>query len=78
MSNLSNTGVVVSVRGSVVDIRFDGNLPPIHSVLRAGQEERIIIEVLAQHDAHHVRGIASTPNTRSCARHGGEGYRRAF
>lgn len=56
MSNLSNTGVVVSVRGSVVDIRFDGDLPPIHSVLRAGQEERIIIEVLAQHDAHHVRG----------------------
>lgn len=46
MSNLSNTGVVVSVRGSVVDIRFDGDLPPIHSVLRAGQEERIIIEVL--------------------------------
>lgn len=78
MSNLSNTGVVVSVRGGVVDIRFDGDLPPIHSVLRAGQEERIIIEVLAQHDAHHVRGIASTPNTRSCARHGGEGYRRAF
>jgi len=61
MSNLSNTGVVVSVRGSVVDIRFDGDLPPIHSVLRAGQEERIIIEVLAQHDAHHVRGIALTP-----------------
>jgi len=61
MSNLSNTGVVVSVRGGVVDIRFDGDLPPIHSVLRAGQEERIIIEVLAQHDAHHVRGIVSTP-----------------
>jgi len=46
MSNLSNTDVVVSVRGSVVDIRFDGDLPPIHSVLRAGEEERIIIEVL--------------------------------
>jgi F-type H+-transporting ATPase subunit beta len=31
-------GVVVSVRGSVVDIRFDEHLPPIHSVLRAGDE----------------------------------------
>jgi F-type H+-transporting ATPase subunit beta len=33
-------------------VRFDGNLPPIHSVLRAGTEEHIVIEVLAQHDAH--------------------------
>ena len=32
----TNRGVVVSVRGSVVDIRFDEHLPPIYSVLRAG------------------------------------------
>ena len=31
----SNPGTVVSVRGSVVDIRFDERLPPIYSVLRA-------------------------------------------
>jgi F-type H+-transporting ATPase subunit beta len=49
------------VRGSVVDIRFDGHLPPIYSVLRAGDEEEIVIEVLAQRDAHRVRGIALTP-----------------
>jgi len=55
------TGSVVSVRGSVVDIRFDGDLPPIYSVLRAGDEGRIVIEVLAQRDARHVRGIALTP-----------------
>ncbi len=30
----SNSGVVVSVRGSVVDIWFDEHLPPIYSVLR--------------------------------------------
>ena len=54
-------GVVASVRGSVVDIRFDDRLPPIHSVLRAGAEEEIVIEVLAQRDAHHVRGIGLTP-----------------
>src|SRR5471030_1389627 len=57
----SNLGVVVSVRGSVVDIRFDGHLPPIYSVLHAGANGRIVIEVLSQRDARHVRGIALTP-----------------
>ena len=59
--NPQSLGVVVSVRGSVVDIRFDKHLPPIYSVLRAGAERQIFIEVLAQRDAHHVRGIALTP-----------------
>jgi F-type H+-transporting ATPase subunit beta len=49
------------VRGSVVDIRFDAHLPPIYSVLHAGGKGKIVIEVLAQLDAHHVRGIALTP-----------------
>ena len=57
----SNRGAVVSVRGSVVDIRFEEHLPPIYSVLRAGDEGRIVIEVLAQLDARRVRGIALTP-----------------
>jgi F-type H+-transporting ATPase subunit beta len=54
-------GVVVSVRGSVVDIRFDEHLPPIYSVLLTGPEKQFVIEVLAQQDARHVRGIALTP-----------------
>ena len=57
----ANLGEVVSVRGSVVDARFDARLPPIHSLLRAGDGGRIVIEVLAQRDARHVRGIALTP-----------------
>ncbi len=57
----SNSGVIVSVRGSVVDIRFDEHLPPIYSVLCTGAERQIIIEVLAQLDARRVRGIALTP-----------------
>jgi F-type H+-transporting ATPase subunit beta len=57
----TNLGAVASVRGSVVEVRFDGPLPPIYSVLRAGADNKIIIEVLAQSDAHHVRGIALTP-----------------
>jgi len=60
-SDASNPGVVVSVRGSVVDVRFDSNLPPIYTVLRTGAERQIVIEVLAQLDARHVRGIALTP-----------------
>jgi F-type H+-transporting ATPase subunit beta len=57
----SNSGVVVSVRGSVVDVRFDEHLPAIYSVLRTGPGKEIVIEVLAQQDARHVRGIALTP-----------------
>jgi len=57
----SNVGTVVSVHGSVVDIRFEERLPPIHTVLRAGHDGRIVVEVLAQRDSHHVRGIALTP-----------------
>jgi len=43
----ANRGTVVSVRGSVVDVRFDEHLPPIYSVLRAGADKQIVIEVLA-------------------------------
>ncbi len=57
----SNKGVIAAVRGSVVDVRFDAHLPPIYSVLRAGAKNEIVIEVLAQSDARHVRGIALTP-----------------
>lgn len=59
-SGLLNSGVVVSVRGSVVDIRFDRRLPSIYSLLHA-KEGKIAIEVMVQLDARHVRGIALTP-----------------
>src|SRR5579872_4225093 len=58
--NPSNVGAVVSVRGSVVDIRFEAHLPPIYSLLHA-KDGQIAIEVLAQLDSHRVRGIALTP-----------------
>jgi len=54
-----NSGVVVAVRGSVVDVRFTGRLPPIHTLLHA-DEGRIVMEVLAQRDVRHVRAIALT------------------
>jgi F-type H+/Na+-transporting ATPase subunit beta len=55
------TGVVVAIRGSVVDMRFEEHLPLIHSVVKTGVDGQIIIEILSQRDAHHVRGIALTP-----------------
>jgi F-type H+/Na+-transporting ATPase subunit beta len=56
-----NQGTVVSVRGSVVDVRFDEHLPAVYSVLKTGQDNKIVIEVLSQLDERRVRGIALTP-----------------
>ena len=56
-----NRGTIASVRGSVVDVRFNEHLPPIYSLLYAGKEPRVSIEVLMQLDAEHIRGIALNP-----------------
>jgi F-type H+/Na+-transporting ATPase subunit alpha len=53
-------GNVISVRGSVVDVRFEKKLPAIHQLLHA-HNGHIVIEVLTQRDANTVRGIALTP-----------------
>ena len=58
---ISNQGVVTSVRGSVVDVRFESRLPPIYSLLRTGVDAGISIEVLMHLDSHRVRGIALNP-----------------
>ena len=57
----ANQGVITSVHGSVVDVRFEDRLPPIYSLLFAGEDRRVAIEVLMQLDVHHVRGIALNP-----------------
>ncbi len=57
----AHVGAVTSVRGSVVDVRFERDLPRIHTVLRAGARGAIVLEVQAQRDAAHVRCIALTP-----------------
>ncbi len=54
-------GIVAAVRGSVVDVGFPGRLPPIYSLLRAGGDLDIALEVLSHPDEHHVRGIALAP-----------------
>ncbi len=59
--NPASPGAIAAVRGSVVDVRFERSLPPLNSVLRTGEKSEIVIEVMAQLDAHRVRGIALTP-----------------
>jgi F-type H+/Na+-transporting ATPase subunit beta len=54
-------GKVISVRGSVVDVWFENNLPPVYALLHSGKDKKISIEVLAQLDSHSVRGIALNP-----------------
>lgn len=57
----SHIGTIISIRGSVIDVRFEDYLPPINSLLRTGKDNRIVIEVWAQLSTSTVRGIALTP-----------------
>ncbi|MDD4340237.1 MAG: F0F1 ATP synthase subunit beta [Syntrophales bacterium] len=61
MERYENQGTIVSVRGSVVDAFFPKRLPAMRQVLRAGENQRIQIEVFTQLDAHTIRGVALTP-----------------
>lgn len=54
-------GRIVRVHSSIVDVYFDNRLPSIHTLLYTGLEHSVAIEVLAQLDAHHVRGVALHP-----------------
>ena len=56
----SEEGSIISVQGSVVDAHFPGQLPSLLSVLQAGDDEDMTIEVVAHLDAQRVRGIALT------------------
>lgn len=58
--NKQNFGTIISIRSSVVDVHFSEKLPGLLTVLRAGEEGQIIIEVLAHLDEQMVRGIALT------------------
>ncbi|OPY16620.1 MAG: ATP synthase subunit beta [Syntrophus sp. PtaB.Bin138] len=61
MEKQIHQGVVISVRGSVIDARFDDFLPSLRHVLRAGDQGRILVEVHTQLDERTVRGVALTP-----------------
>ncbi len=56
----TGTGMVVSVRSSVVDVRFPERLPPLYNILRAGDKGTVAIEVVNHIDSRTTRGIALT------------------
>ncbi len=60
-SNAINYGKIISVRGSVVDVFFENNLPPIYTLLHTGKDKKVAVEVLTQLSDHRVRGIALNP-----------------
>jgi F-type H+/Na+-transporting ATPase subunit beta len=60
-STAMNKGTITAVRGGVVDVRFDDELPQINNLLRTGEKGDIVIEVALHLNADHVRGIALTP-----------------
>jgi F-type H+/Na+-transporting ATPase subunit beta len=58
----TNQGVVTSIRGSVIDVRFPpGKVPAIQNLLRTGENGNIRIEVMTQLNTEVIRGISLTP-----------------
>ncbi len=60
-TNEPPVGRVVAVRGSVVDLSFEQDLPPINTVVKTGKHLEIVLEVHMQLDNRHVRCIALNP-----------------
>ena len=60
-------GRVLSVRGSVVDVRFPSPLPAVGEALRTGEQGAVVLEVAEHPDPTRARCIALT-STRGLAR----------
>jgi len=62
MKPQQNEGRIMSVRGSVVDARFQaGHIPDIGNIMMAGDDGRMRIEVMVQLNSEDVRGISLMP-----------------
>ncbi|MDX1619134.1 MAG: F0F1 ATP synthase subunit beta [Balneolaceae bacterium] len=60
MPGTGNRGWVHSIRGSVVDVRFDNRLPELQSQLQTQTDPEIVVEVTAHLDERTVRTLALT------------------
>ncbi|MEE3719766.1 F0F1 ATP synthase subunit beta [Tumidithrix elongata RA019] len=60
-SPIANLGSVLSVRGSVVDVRFLQQLPELRTQLQTGKGGKIAIEVVSHLSSQVVRGVALAP-----------------
>src|SRR5690625_7536495 len=56
----ADAGTVTAVRGSVVDVRFEGSAPPLHQMSTAGDAQQARLEVVEQRDEDTVRCLAFT------------------
>ena len=56
-----NIGTVVAVRGSVVDVDFENKVPALRTMLLAGPDHDLVLEVVAHLGDRVVRGIALSP-----------------
>ncbi len=54
----SPEGRIVAIQGTVVDVRFEHDLPMQNHMLRAGPDQAVIIEVVGLLDPRTVRGLA--------------------
>lgn len=53
-----NTGLIISVQGSVIEVRFDKELPSIYNELRTQTEPPLVAEVQGYIDQKTVRALA--------------------
>ncbi|MHB9030040.1 MAG: F0F1 ATP synthase subunit beta, partial [Candidatus Latescibacterota bacterium] len=60
-SDPANPGTVISIRSSVVDVRFRDGLPEILNQLKTGDDEKIALEVIMHIDPETVRCVSLTP-----------------
>jgi F-type H+-transporting ATPase subunit beta len=56
-----NTGVILSIHGSVVDMKFTEHLPAIATIVYTGEEMQIVLEILEHCSDCIARAIALTP-----------------
>ena len=52
------TGNLTSIRGSLVDVFFQNDLPAINTLLLTGKDNEVKIEVYNQLDDKHLRGVS--------------------
>ena len=67
MDSEVNQGIIVSIRGSVIDAKFPSKIPSIRHELRTGDNGEIRIEVMSQLSSDTIRGVALT-STQGLAR----------
>ena len=69
-------GKITQIIGAVVDVEFDGDLPPILNALEVDNNgQRLVLEV-AQHLGEQGARWMPWIDRRSCPRHGCRRYRR--